>query len=142
MLKRNITFEDYDGNEVTKEYHFHLSEAEIIELEVSYKKGLEQTIKDIVAAGDRQTLIAEFKRLILLSYGVREGNRFVKNDELREEFIQTNAYSALFMELATNDKAAAEFMNGIIPSRLAKAIKSDNPQSVLPPPPPNPGVTI
>lgn len=142
MLKRNITFEDYDGNEVTKEYYFHLSEAEIIELEVSYKKGLEQTIKDIVAAGDRQTLIAEFKRLILLSYGVREGNRFVKNDELREEFIQTNAYSTLFMELATNDKAAAEFMNGIIPSRLAKAIKSDNPQSVLPPPPPNPGVTI
>jgi hypothetical protein len=141
MLKREITYEDYNGETVTETFYFNLAKSEIIELEVGYKGGLEETIKRIIAAEDNQKLIAEFKKLVLLAYGVKseDGKRFIKSDALREEFSQTAAYDALFMELATDDGAAATFVTGIIPKDLAAAIP-DQPQPMqtveLPPPPP------
>lgn len=122
MLKREIKYEDFDGNEVTDTYYFNLTRSEMIELEVGYKDGLEAALRRIIETNDRQKLIAEFKNLVLLSYGVKsdDGKRFIKSDQLREEFTQTPAYDALFMELATNDDAAATFIKGIVPKDFSK----------------------
>lgn len=128
MLKREISYEDFDGEKVTDTYYFNLTRSEIIELEVAYKEGLQAALQRIVKSEDRQALIYEFKKIILMAYGERseDGKRFVKNDAMREAFSQTAAYDSLFMELATDDKAASQFILGIIPKdfqgELEKAI--------------------
>jgi hypothetical protein len=139
MLKREITYEDFNGEKATDTFYFNLTKTEIITLEVSYEGGLEAALKRIVATNDSKNLIAEFKRIILLAYGVKseDGKRFIKNDQLREEFSQTAAYDALFMELATNDEAAAVFIKGIIPKDMEKEVaKSESSVLPLPPSPP------
>ena len=121
MLKKTITFEDYNGVERKEDFYFNLSKAEIMEMELSTTGGLAEMIQKIVAAQDTPKLIKIFKDLVLRSYGIKsdDGRRFIKNDKLKEEFSQTEAYSILFMELATDADAAAKFVNGIMPADLA-----------------------
>lgn len=117
MLKKTITWTDYNGNERTEDFYFDLSQAEAFEMELSEKGGLTEMCKRIVAAQDGPTIIKVFKEMILKSYGEKspDGREFVKSEELSRKFSQTGAYSQLFMELATNAEAAAEFANGITP---------------------------
>lgn len=143
MLKRDITYEDFDGQTVTETFYFNLTKTEIVELEVGYDGGLESTLRRIVNTKDTKALMKEFKRIVLMAYGVRseDGKRFVKSDELREQFTQTAAYDALFIELATNDDAAAKFIQGVVPRDLAAEIVAQSiPEVQLPgmPPPPAP----
>jgi len=128
MLKRDITYEDFDGESVTESFYFNLTKTELIELEVGYKDGLQAAMQRIVKTSDRQALIAEFQKIILLSYGIKseDGRRFVKSDQLREEFTQTPAYDSLFMELATDDGAAATFIQGILPKGLGENMETVN----------------
>lgn len=122
MLKKEITYEDFDGNQVTDILYFNLNRTEMIEMEVSYEGGLEAALKRIIESKDNKNLIGEFKKIILASYGVKseDGKRFIKNDKLREDFTQTAAFDALFMDLATNENAAANFIIGIVPKDFAK----------------------
>jgi len=125
MLKRTIQYEDFNGNNVVEEHYFNLSKSELVELEADYQGGLGEALTAIVASNDLKSLIREMKRIVLMSYGQKslDGKRFVKSEELRTEFSQTNAYDALFMELATNENAAAEFIRGIVPRDLGDAIQ-------------------
>jgi hypothetical protein len=140
VLKRDITYEDFNGNTVTETFYFNLTRTEIIELELSYEGGLEAAINRIISAENIKALITEFKKIVLMAYGVRseDGRRFIKSDELREEFSQTAAYDKLFMELSVDEDAAAIFVRGIIPSDLAKDIPNtqDIPLPKAPPLPP------
>jgi hypothetical protein len=122
MLKKTITYVDFNGDEASEEFLFHLSKAELVELEMSYQGGLTEQIKRIAAAEDGKAIIAEFKKIILGSYGQRspDGKRFIKTQALRDEFESTEAYSTLFMELVTDAEKAAEFVRGIIPKDLAE----------------------
>lgn len=122
MLKKTMTYTDYNGIERTEDHFFNLSKAEIMEMEMSTTGGLAEMIKRIVAAQDQPAIIKIFKELILKAYGVKspDGKRFIKSDEISLEFSQTEAYSQLFMELATDADAAAAFVNGIIPADMAK----------------------
>lgn len=127
MLKKTIKYNDYNGVEREDTFFFNLSEAEITEMELSVNGGLADQIKGIVEAKDTPSIIKIFKDLILRSYGEKtaDGKRFRKVDDkgnsLAIAFSETDAYSKLFMELATNDEAAANFVNGIIPTKLDKA---------------------
>lgn len=126
MLKKTITYTDYNGNERTEDFYFNLSEAEVMEMQLSTTGGLGEMIKKIVAAQDMPALVKIFKDLVLKAYGEKspDGKRFLKEDDfgrpLSNYFKQTEAYSKLFMQLATDDEAAAEFVNGIIPPNMAK----------------------
>src|SRR5580765_2729909 len=122
MLKKSITYEDFNGEKVTEDFFFHLSKAELVELELSHKDGLSESLQRIVAAEDGKGIIAEFKNIILTAYGKRseDGKRFIKNTQLREEFESTEAYSELFVELVTDTDAAIEFINGVIPSGMVE----------------------
>lgn len=119
MHKHTITYKDYDDEEVTDELYFNIDERELIELEVEHKEGLQEWIKNIVASQDRKTMFAEFQRIILLAYGLRDGKKFVKNDQVREDFKQTAAFNALVLELGSSDDAAARFIQAVIPKDLA-----------------------
>lgn len=126
MLKKTITYTDYNGVERTENHYFNLTEAEILEMEMGTEGGLAEMISRIVAAKDAPAIIRVFKDLVLKSYGEKsaDGRRFIKSDEISRAFSQTEAYSKLFMELATDDVAGAEFVNGIVPANMSKKTKN------------------
>ena len=123
MLKKTITYTDYNGSERTEDFYFNLSKAEVMEMEMSTTGGLTEMINKIIAEQNAPAIIKIFKDLVLKSYGEKsaDGKRFIKSDELSTAFSQTEAYSILFMELATDANAASVFVNGIIPNE--KTIK-------------------
>lgn len=118
MLKKTITYNDYNEITHTETYYFNLSKAECMEMEMSTSGGLTEMINKIIETQDVPAIIKIFKDLILKAYGVKspDGKRFIKSEELSTAFAQTEAYSVLFMELATNAEEAAAFVNGIMPS--------------------------
>ena len=127
MLKKTITYTDYNGNERTEDFYFNLTKAEILEMELSTEGGLQQMIEKIIAAQDMPALSKYFKQIILMSYGEKspDGKRFIKSDQLKEEFSQTEAFSQLYVDLATDDQVAADFINGIIPQEYSEAIETE-----------------
>ena len=122
MLKETIKYTDYNGVERTEDFWFHLSKAELMEWEMGTTGGLTEMIKRIVDAQDAPAIIKIFKELVLKAYGQKspDGKRFIKSEELATEFSQTEAYSQLFMDLATDADKAAAFVNGIMPSDIAE----------------------
>ena len=127
MYQKTVTYEDYKGNTRTEDFYFNLNKAELVELELSTKGGLTVMMDRIIAAQDNATLFKIFKDLVSKSYGVLsdDGRKFVKNQEVLDDFMQTEAYSIIFSELATNAEAAAEFFNNVIPQNLAKELAEE-----------------
>lgn len=117
MLKKTIKYLDYNENERTEDFYFNLSQAEVSEMELSIEGGLVNKIERIVAAQDGGAILRLFKEIILKAYGEKspDGKRFIKSEELSTAFSQTEAFSQLFMSLATNPEQAAEFVNGVVP---------------------------
>lgn len=128
MVVEKIKYTDFNGLEREEEFMFNLTEAEITEMELTTDGGLSDSIKKIIAAQDTPEIIKVFKMLLLKSYGEKsaDGRRFVKSEKLSEEFSQTNAYSQLFMKLATDDKAAVAFINGIMPDSMQEKASGNN----------------
>ena len=120
MLKKTMTYTDFNGETRKEDFFFNLTRAEVTELELSENGGLSEKIKRITESKDVPEILRIFKNLILKSYGVisPDGKRFIKSPELSEEFSQTEAYSDLFMELAQNSDSAAAFVNGIMPQNI------------------------
>ena len=120
MLKKTIKYTDYDGNEREEDFYFNLSKAEVTEMELSKEGGMSEYIKKISATQNAPELIKLFKEIITKSYGEKslDGKRFIKNKELTDAFTQTEAYSELFVELASNADEAVKFINGIMPKNM------------------------
>lgn len=133
MIKKTISYVDYDGNEREEDFYFHLTKAELTELQFSTSGGLEKMIRNIVQTKDVPRIIEIFKKIIIASYGEKsaDGRRFMKSPEITENFTQTEAYSKLFMELSTDADKAADFINGVIPEDLKKEfekVKASDPE--------------
>lgn len=126
MIKKTVTYTDYNGVDRTENFYFNLSEAEVMEMEMSTEGGMAESIQKVVDAKDAPAIIRVFKDLVLKAYGVKsdDGRRFMKTkpDGTRyaDDFKETEAYSQIFMELATDADAAAKFVNGIVPAKLAQ----------------------
>jgi hypothetical protein len=120
LLKKSITYTDFNGDEVTEDFYFNLTKAELIEIEMAHEGGLSESLKKIVKSEDGAKIMAEFKYIILMAYGERslDGKRFSKSQHLREQFESTEAYSELFVSLVTDPEAAAEFVQGVMPKDL------------------------
>ncbi len=116
MVAKEITFKDYNGVERKETFLFNLSEAELMELQLGEVGGLDEKIKLIQEKKDVPTIMSLFKDLIKRSYGVKsaDGREFEKSEALTKSFLQTEAYSNLYIELLTDDNAAAAFFNGVI----------------------------
>lgn len=124
MYKKTITYTDYNDMDRTEDFYFNLSEVELTDMQLSVEGGLSAMIDKLVESKDMAALINILKDIIIKSYGVKseDGRRFIKKPEYVEEFMQTPAYGALYMELATDETAAAEFINKIIPSKLTAQV--------------------
>lgn len=132
MLKKTITYTDYNGVSRTEDFWFNLSKAELLEMQLTTDGGLVEMLQKIVAAKDTKSIISIFKDIIFKAYGEKspDGKRFMKSKEISEAFSQTEAYSQLFIELSTDDKAAAAFINGIVPADVAKEAAARNVQVI------------
>lgn len=127
MLNKKITYEDFNGLTVTEEFCFHFTEAELAEMNLSHEGGMEAYINRIVNTRNTPELAAIFKELILKAVGVKsdDGKRFIKNDKVREEFASTNAYSVLYIELLSDEKAAAKFLQACMPKKIADEVQKN-----------------
>lgn len=120
MIKITEKYMDFNDVERTEDFYFNLTEAELMEMELSISGGLGETIQRIVAAQDAPAIIKIFKDLVLRAYGVKsaDGRLHIKNDQVREDFMHTQAYSNIFMRLATDADEASKFVNGIMPKNI------------------------
>ena len=132
MLKKTINYVDYDGNDRKVDCWFNLSKAEIMEMEIGTTGGLKQMLENVVNEQDIKRIGEILKDIVLRSYGKKsaDGTRFEKvidGKRLSDDFVQTEAYSELYVELLTKDNAFSEFVNGIVPQVMAKELAA-NPQ--------------
>lgn len=125
MYKKTLEYEDFNGDKVKEDLYFNLSKAELLEMNFRAKGGLKNYIEAIINARDTETLTDIFKTLLLKSYGVKspDGRRFMKNEQIREEFECSIPYDILFTTLATDAKEAADFVNGILPKELVEEME-------------------
>ena len=132
MLKKTITYTDFNGNEVTDDFYFNLTKAEVAEMEVSASTldtdgqvtgGMQKMLNDVVSSGSGARIIEVFKDILARSYGVKseDGKRFIKSPELYKEFTETAAYSEFFISLLSEPEAAADFIQAIMPVEVPAA---------------------
>ena len=117
MYKKMIKYTDYNGIEHEDAFYFNMTKFDLMRINTEHPGGFEDYINRITRAVDTKSLVETFERIVKEAYGEKDetGLRFVKSKELSEEFAQTEAYSELMMELISNESAAADFINGIIP---------------------------
>ena len=122
MIKKTVTYVDYNGVERTEDFYFNLSKAEVAEMEMSVEGGFSKMLEEIVASKDNVKIVSLFKQMVLKAYGEKsaDGRRFMKSEEISKAFSETEAYSEIFMSLALNENEAAAFVNGIMPANLNK----------------------
>lgn len=130
MLKKTITYTDYDGVERTEDFYFNLTKAELIEMQLEVDGGLENTLNKMIKTKDTPAIMRMFKKILLASYGVKsdDGRRLMKSAELSAEFTQTPAYDVLFTELCTSDVKVAEFIKAVVPSDLSAQLEAQENQ--------------
>lgn len=124
MLKKTVTYEDWDGNTRKEDLYFNLTTSELMEMELTTAGGMEKKLQRIVDAQDRETIVKMFKEIILKAYGEKsdDGKRFMKSEEISRAFSETPAYDQIFVELITDEKAAEAFVNGLVSNEMRKRI--------------------
>lgn len=134
MYKITETYTDYDDNQRTEDFYFNYSEAELADLQFSVSGGLAGMIDKIIKTNDMPKLVELFRELIQKAYGEKsnDGRRFMKSPELTKEFTETVAYSQIYMRLATDSKAAQEFINKVVPKSMKDKMQQANQQNVVP----------
>lgn len=127
MLKKTIHYTDYDGMEREEDFYFNLTESELMVMELSEDGGLKKMMEKIIREKNRPKIIEIFQKMIQMSYGEKspDGKRFVKGEEISKAFTQTPAYDKLFMELATNEDAAINFIRGIVPPEMSSNVDAE-----------------
>lgn len=126
MYTKKIQYTDYDGNERVEEHSFNLSQAELIKfLTTNGDYTLDKLLLRLQTERNGKEIMKIFEELIYISYGKKslDGRRFDKSEEVKRDFMETEAYSVLFTELVTNAKAAGDFVNKIIPKKLAEQVQ-------------------
>lgn len=132
MIKKTIEYTDYNGETRKEDFYFNISKGEIIEMETSVEGGFSALLTRIVNEKDTPEIMKIFKRIILKAYGKKsdDGRRFIKSEELSNEFTQTEAYSELLMSLMSSPDEAAAFINGLLPQDLMDKYKDIDPQKL------------
>lgn len=132
MLKKLITYKDYNGVERKENFYFNLSKPELLEMELGTTGGMRELIQTMVEKQDIPKIMAAFKEIILKSYGEKspDGRVFNKSPELSAAFSHTEAYSVLYMELISDANKAAAFINAVMPEDMQTPV---NPEKELTP---------
>lgn len=122
MIVYTETYTDFNGNKRTEDFRFHFNQAELLEMEMTTEGGFSARVQRIINANSHSELVQIMKKFVLDAYGVKsdDGRRFMKDVDIRRSLVECPAYSQIFMRLASDDKAAAEFINGVTPDDMPK----------------------
>lgn len=120
MVKKTITYTDYNGETREEDFYFNLTKPELVELELGEDGGLKSYLEKIVKSKDAKHVLAMFKKIIGVAYGIKspDGRRFIKSEEVSNAFFQSEAYVVLYMELLEHPDRAAEFINSMLPDDM------------------------
>lgn len=134
MLKKTITYTDFNDVERTEDFYFNLTEAELTDMNLDENGGLADKLQKIIDSKEVKQIKDYFKWIVLKAYGEKseDGRRFMKSPEITKAFEETQAYSDIWMDLAYNEDAAAEFVNGIMPKKLLAEAEKSNKAPVAP----------
>lgn len=124
MLQRDITYEDFDGKQVTETFYFNLSKAELIKMQVGVAGGMQTYLETIIAKDDEGAVIEAFDKILLASVGKKMDGRFIKTQEVIDNFRFSGAYEVLFMQLLTDAKYSAEFVEHVMPKSLVEQVNA------------------
>lgn len=127
MLERTFTYEGFDGKTYSDTWGFYLSKADLLEIQLGSFVGLDAMMKQLIDAKDGKSIMAIVKEIILKSVGKpsADGKHFIRNDEVRQDFMQTEAYSQIFEELVTDAEKAAEFIAAVVPKELGAKLREE-----------------
>ena len=124
MIKKTVTYIDFNDTERTEDLYFHMTQPELIKLSVSKEGGFEKYINRMVQTNNMREVVGVLEEVIQLTYGIKtDDGRFVKNPEILSNFLSSEAYNTVFMEVAQSAEKAAEFINGVIPKNLKKQVE-------------------
>ena len=125
MLTKTITYQDFDGNDITEEFCFNLTKSELTKMQLSKDGGLAEWLERMIKSRNNKEIMNAFEQILLKSYGIRSDDRkrFIKSEEISREFQQTNAYDILFMELIENETKMADFINAVMPKEVSEKVK-------------------
>lgn len=128
MYKKVIKYQDFNGVDREETFYFNLSKAELMEMELSTKAGVEEMVRVLIATKDNAKIVETYKGLILKSYGIKseDGTRFIKSQELRDSFEQSNAYSEFFLELLSDPDEQVRFINAVVSGVNAPEMKEED----------------
>lgn len=134
MIKKTITYTDYNGLERTEDFYFNLTKAELLKMEACTASGLGSTLQKIANGMDIPKIVQFFEDFVLTAYGEKseDGRRFDKTEEVKNNLKYCEAYSTLYMELSQDAKKASEFIIGVIPSDLAAEVEKQQPTLMAP----------
>lgn len=125
MLKKEITYTDYNGTKRTEDFYFNLSRPELLRMEMTTESSLEEKLKAMVKEKNKVKLYEYFEWLVLKSYGEKseDGKHFHKSEALSKAFSETEAYAELLMELCSGEDKVLDFVNGIMPTPVPKEVQ-------------------
>lgn len=124
MYPKRIKFEDYNGVQHEQTFLFNMTETELTKMQHSYEGNFQEYVQKLAETKNEGEIIDLIEKFVVMSYGEKsaDGQRFVKiapdGHKLGLDFIQTEAYNVLFMELATDANAAIDFITGILPAKV------------------------
>lgn len=120
MIKKRIKYEDFDGVEREEDFYFNLTKTELVKWNYSESGGLEEAVKKIIDTKDAKELLKIYDKIITMSYGVKspDGKKFVKSEEITNDFKDTNAYDVMFIEYLSHPESFNTFIDGIMPKDI------------------------
>lgn len=126
MIKKEITYTDFNGDKRTEDFYFNMSMDDIVEMGFSYEEGMEEYLHKIIDTEDVKEIYYTFKKIVLDSYGEKseDGRRFIKSKELSEAFSQTSAFSELLISFIKDSSKAADFINALVPNAEIEALSA------------------
>lgn len=127
MIKKEVTFTNYEGHPETKTLYFHLNKFEWLELETYTKGGLIENLKRSIETANPKKTIDILKKIILTAYGEKneDDGAFEKTEEAAIKFSKTEAFSELFYDLAYNEESSRTFFMGLVPDSLKVEVQKE-----------------
>lgn len=124
MLKKTITYTDYNGVERTEDCYFNLSKMDLMRMETSKDGGYSALVDRMIKSNDANFIMNTLEDLIKRAYCVKsdDGKRLVKSDELSTAFMQSPMYDILVFDMIQDPQKATEFINGILPTDVEDVV--------------------
>lgn len=125
MLKKTVSYTDFNGVQHTEDFYFHLSKAELTNNELS-EDSISALLRSMVGTPENPknpediepaAVINILEKILIMGYGIKsEDGMFFRRLKNPEDFKYHPAYDEIFMELMSDPDKYSAFIKGILPA--------------------------